>query len=114
VPDHAFRPRFTAEDVVGFFDTHPVPTLPTGGDPPVVTKVRFVTVLEYSAATGERYGRPDAALLCYVELRADFVVHGPPLPGAPPRVPASIDGASVVFDAATGNLLSVGSSHQLP
>jgi len=29
-------------------------------------------------------------------------------------VPASIDGASVVFDAATGNLLSVGSSHQLP
>lgn len=104
----------TEEDVVRYLATNPVPTMPSSGDPPVVTEVCFVTVLEHSAATGERYGRPDAALLCYVELRAHFAVHGPPLPGAPPRVPASIDGVSVVFDAATGSLLSVGSSNQLP
>lgn len=71
-----------------------------------IVKIAFMTAHQVSVLLhGESIGRPDTALVCYVELRGSF---GPPGPVPYGSKYALSPKAVEVFDAHTGNLLIIG------
>lgn len=98
-------PSFTLADVANYIQTKSFMTT-TSGTPPVITNAEFITAQQASALLdGEYIGRPDNALVCYVELQGPFRVKGPLPSGA--TVP-TVNTGYELFDAQTGNLLMWG------
>lgn len=97
-------PSFTAADVQQYIKTHGCRCGPTvSGNPSTVIKILFITSHEASVLlNGEFIGRPDNALVCYVELRGPFVQGGPHPPTTQTPI---VDVGIEIFDAQTGNIL---------
>jgi hypothetical protein len=106
VPRNDCTPSFTAQDVLGYENTHPFAAMRVEAvGKPKITKIWFITSAEASGQMhGESIGIPDDALVCHVELYGTFRTGSAP-GGQPTERPGA---ASQVFDAHTGNLLVAG------
>jgi|SRR5579884_901008 hypothetical protein len=104
-PHIAGIPSFTAADVAQYIKTgSSIRTISRAV--PAITKTEFITAQQASnLLQGESIGRPDNALVCYVELRGPFHVEGPLPQGASNP---TLSTAYELFDAQTGNLLMWG------
>ncbi len=101
---------YTQSAVDQYFATHQLFT-PMSSTVGTVTKALFITAAQASALLrGESIGRPDTALVCYVEVQGPFSPGNMSMPAIALRLspfrPAPLGIA--VFDAQTGNLLLTG------
>jgi hypothetical protein len=100
-------PSFTIDDMAAYVRNHPLPdTLAVGGTSagsPTILRNTFLASGEASTLLGSLTGRPDGALLGFVELQGSFA-----FTGAVPAPPIVYPYAFVLFDAQTGNLLMDG------
>jgi hypothetical protein len=96
-------PAFTAADATQYVTSHPfwhTKILVSG--PVKVTHVEFITSSALSVRLhDENIGRPDAALVCYVQIQGTIILPG--VKGA-----HTVHTAFEVFDAQTGNLILSG------
>ncbi len=94
----------TKDDVIGYVQTHGMPSMSTPAQPFVVTRVELLrSDVITSLLNGEIIGTPDEQLLWYVEVDGIFTRGGPA--GAPLM---TFHHGVEVFDPATGNLLLLG------
>lgn len=104
-PHTSGTPAFTTTDVAQYIASQSL-LRTTSGQSPKVIKSEFITAQEASTLLqGEYIGRPDNALVCYVELQGPFHTVGPLPPGA---TNPTLSTGYEVFDASTGNLLMYG------
>lgn len=99
-------PSYTTGDVRQFILASGLDQTTTAGTPSTITKIAFMTTSQASTLLqGESIGRPDGAMVCYVELRGPFTIEGPVPAGATlPTAQRAYD----IFDAQTGNILMWG------
>lgn len=106
-PHLSGKQAFTTADVQAYIKSHPM------GDghghsvtaQPGTIQIKFITASAASALLhGESIGRPDNALVCYVEYHGTFIADGPMPPRAAGKMlPSKV--AVEIYDAQTGNLL---------
>jgi len=102
---------FGTADVERYLGSHPLfEAAGSGGGR--IDKILFTTAGAASALLhGESIGRPDSALVCYVEIQGPLstanIITFPP-GSAPKGTPVPAQTGVLVFDAQTGNLLLQG------
>jgi hypothetical protein len=96
-------PAFTSDDLTAYVKNNPLPGNLAGGTP-TITRNQFLTAGDLRNLLGISLGRPDTALLGYVEMKVGFSIGGPGSNSPPPVFPY----AYAVFDAQSGNLLMDG------
>ena len=104
------EPAFTEQDVRDHVARRPVGLVRVRAvGPASVETVEFLAGRAVAARLRRGINQPDEALLCLVTLSGTFTVEGgrPPLPGQPVRPPDVASRAYQVYDARTGELLSV-------
>lgn len=101
---------FGAADVEQYLGRHPLfTTVGSGGG--TIGKILFITAAAASTLLrGESIGRPDNALVCYVEIQGPLSTADITFPsGSEPKgTPVPAQTGVLVFDAQTGNLLLQG------
>lgn len=109
VAESATAPSFTKADVVAFLNQSTFPAGPVvKGAQMTILTIQFVSAQQASKLMdGESVGRPDNALVCYVEMEGPFLLTGVSVPPEPSgkKYPTTAKYGHEVFDAHTGNLL---------
>jgi len=97
-------PAFTAQDVTDFVNKHG--TEWTAPGQVTVTSVQFITAAQAVAEThGALVDSNASRQVCLVTVRGSFTLSGPPDSTGPGSNVATMSGAYIWFDAATGNFL---------
>ena len=97
-------PAFTAQDVTDWVNKHG--TLWTTPGQVTVTSVEFLTAAQAVAETGGTLdGTEPSRPVCLVTVRGSYTLSGPPDSTGTGSNTATMSGAYLWFDAATGNFL---------
>jgi len=101
---------FTAADVAQYIKINGFAGGPVvSGSHLVIEKILFITSKQASALTqGENVGRPDNAIVCYVQLRGPFIPGELDVPYGVSNPNATLLRGYEIFDAHTGNFLEWG------
>jgi hypothetical protein len=101
---------FTKQDVITYFKSHNLPMNMTPNTQFTVDSLEFLTNEQVSERLqGASPGVARGERVAFATLSGQFVFTGPP-----PGKPARFSRAYAVFDAATGNLLMIGTLDQGP
>ncbi|HEX6817084.1 MAG TPA: hypothetical protein VF120_01820 [Ktedonobacterales bacterium] len=102
---------FTAADVTQWINSNQIGVQPAGAARPQVISVDFITAAQASQRMGgESVGVPDSSLVCFAQVRGDFITYGPPSGKHMQGEVATLHDHdyTLVFDAQTGNILVEG------
>src|SRR5262249_13413043 len=106
-PTKSGVPSFSADDMKTYALHHPLPDTTADNGTPAVTRDEFLQSQILALLLHTPTGRPDRALMGYVELKGDFTFAGPTA-----DQPLHFPVVYWVFDAQTGNLVLVGGLDQ--
>ncbi len=98
---------YTTADVTQYIDANGFAGGPVvSGSHLVIEKILFITSKQASELTrGESVGRPDNAIVCYVQLRGPFIPGELDVPIGVSNPNATVLRVYEIFDAHTGNML---------
>ena len=98
-PTKSGIPAFTVNDVRNYMQSHPL----AGNTKSTVTGIDFLSSTEISRLLrGESTGFPASQLLCYAQLKGTFSFSGPP------GTTVTFQTGFMLFDAKSGNLITIG------